>query len=314
MQATNPGDELRDHYQPGARHVVHNHGRLGATDTKPASTILPSIHPDGLPIPTESQTTQLLHEPRRFHMSRLSDPPTPAEGVKSRKRVAKGSAAVFVERRVPTGGSNPRTREIISGQSKPVLSSKPSVPDTQVPARNRTTAPLRNATLASGEVMPWNASHERLNAEMQAYSLEEIGRNIAESEASSGSVQVQPRQVLPRSPSKFKPKAPALRYHERHPEAATATENQDGVKDLPMPDTADEIMDDADYIIDTYVRIPAEIASQHETQKNFGLLVLDSQPDIDEFYNEDSDDDSEIYDEEEDENGLWLIDLSMHIS
>jgi hypothetical protein len=73
--------------------------------------------------------------------------------------------------------------------------------------------------------------------------------------------------------------------------------------DEPHIGDADEGMDDGDYIIDTYVRIPADALETEEQSKNFGLLVLDSQPDIDEFYREEEDSDEEDDDEEEDENG-----------
>ena len=61
--------------------------------------------------------------------------------------------------------------------------------------------------------------------------------------------------------------------------------------------------DESSYIVETYIRVPVEQVNLERSQASIGLLVLDSQPDIDEFYNEDSDSDSDIYDEEEDENG-----------
>jgi hypothetical protein len=60
----------------------------------------------------------------------------------------------------------------------------------------------------------------------------------------------------------------------------------------------------SEYIIDTYVRIPADALETDEQAKDFGLLVLDTQPNIDEFYREDSDSDEEDDEEEEDENGI----------
>jgi hypothetical protein len=74
--------------------------------------------------------------------------------------------------------------------------------------------------------------------------------------------------------------------------------------DEPHIGDEDDDMDDGEYIIDTYVRIPADALETDEQSKNFGLLVLDTQPDIDEFYREDSDSDEEDDDEEEDENGI----------
>ena len=167
----------------------------------------------------------------------------------------------------------------------------------------RPPAPLRNVRLPSGKVVPWDADSATLAAEMQAYTLQEIGHNLAKStpETSTTSIPI----IRARQVSSFKPRAPTLRYNERHPEQARDTEGNNGSnQDEIMTDAADLGGDDSGYILDTYIRMPAEMF-EFEDQKNVGLLVLDSQPDIDEFYNNDSDSDSEIYDEEEDENGKY---------
>lgn len=66
--------------------------------------------------------------------------------------------------------------------------------------------------------------------------------------------------------------------------------------------------DDGDYIIDTYIRVPADVLDSSEEEKNVGLLILDSQPDIEEFYGEDEGSDDEEGEEgEEDENGQSSI-------
>ncbi len=148
--------------------------------------------------------------------------------------------------------------------------------------------------------MPWDVSSERLAAEMQAYTLAEISRTLAEQEAEKP----QPKSASTHGPktstSKFKPKKPALRYAERHPGEKALNDTAMEVDETYIED---EDMDDGEYIIDTYVRIPAEALETEEHPKNFGLLVLDSQPDIDEFYREEEDTDEEEEDEEEDENG-----------
>jgi hypothetical protein len=137
---------------------------------------------------------------------------------------------------------------------------------------------------------------------MQAYTLKEIGRNLAEA-STSENLSASTSVIRARQVSSFKPKAPALRYHERHPEQTGAmNEKKEYNQDEIMADAADVDGDESDYVMETYVRMPAEMFDLQE-QKNVGVLVLDSQPDIDDFYNDDSDTDSEIYDEEEDENG-----------
>ena len=197
----------------------------------------------------------------------------------------------------------PRKKPGLAARSStpPVRSSSPSKP---------LAAPIQNVRLPSGVMMPWDVASDRLAAEMQAYTLEEIGRTLARQEAESAAeasrVAALREKSAPspfhKSPSKFKPKKPALRYAERHPEQKIEKENE--AMDVDEPHIEDEDMDDGEYIIDTYVRIPADALETEEQSKNFGLLVLDTQPDIDEFYREEEDSDEEDDDEEEDENGI----------
>jgi hypothetical protein len=164
-------------------------------------------------------------------------------------------------------------------------------------------------------MMPWDVSSERLTAEMQAYTLSEIGRTLAlqDEEAAAEASRLATLKAAKSAPSpqkyssKFKPKKPALRYAERHPREKAVSEHEAmEVDDAQIGDEDDEDMDDGEYIIDTYVRIPADALETNDQPKNFGLLVLDSQPDIDEFYQEETDSEEEDDDEEEDENGKSL--------
>jgi hypothetical protein len=143
--------------------------------------------------------------------------------------------------------------------------------------------------------MPWNVDSKELAAEMQAYTLQEIGRTIAEDEAENPKVP-EPRLKSPKS--KFKPKKPLLRYHERHPDEVLSNGSD---MDIDEPVVSEEDMDDdTEYIVDTYIRMPASSFSSQK-EENFGLLVLDSQLEISLFYAEASASDEEG-DEEEDEN------------
>jgi hypothetical protein len=143
---------------------------------------------------------------------------------------------------------------------------------------------------------------------MQAYTLQEIGRNIAQSEA---------ERPVPKSTSvarhgpasKFKPKKPALRYAERHP-----SEKTDMAMDVEEDFVEEESADESEYIIDTFVRIPAEALASSESPNKIGLLVLESQPDIDEFYREDDESEEEEDDDDEDENGKPTVSLCPHRS
>lgn len=249
-------------------------------------------------------------EPRRFHISRSSIR-TDAGGIPSYVRGVKGPPAVFIERR-----REPETKNKVS-DTAPFRELGPSSPTTpthqyksgdggsQPPStdiQSRPSAPLRNVRLPSGKVVPWDADSETLARQMEAYTMQEIGYNIAKAstaEISSLSTPV----IRARQVSSFKPKAPALIYHGRHPDQTKATEAKKGTnQDEIMTDAADPDGDDSEYVVETYIRLPAEMF-EFDKQNSIGLLVLDSQPDIDEFFNDESDSDSEIYDEEEDENG-----------
>lgn len=251
---------------------------------------------------------------RRFHMSRT---PTgtlrsTAEGQTRKQGV---QPAIFIERK----GSGEKPQETLGPiaaqpelprlQKKPGLAARSQaapggLTGKQNPAQVLATNPLnRNVRLPSGLTMPWDVNSEQLAAEMQAYTLQEIGKNLAEAEATRTEAQLTTKDVkMKKQQSRFKPKKPALRYHERHPNE---------VLDVPFRmDTedrcSDEEMDnDSEYIIDTYVRMPAEALETSEGEKNIGLLVLDSQPDIDRFYLEDSDSSEEEEDDDEDENGKF---------
>ncbi|TVY16599.1 hypothetical protein LARI1_G007290 [Lachnellula arida] len=252
---------------------------------------------------------------RRFHMSRTPAGPwrSTAEG-QTRKRGVQ--PAIFIERKgngkKPQGTLGPiaaQQPELPRPQKRPGLAARSqAAPGGLTGKQNSTqvlaTNPLnRNVRLPSGLIMPWDVNSEQLAAEMQAYTLQEIGKNLAEAEATRTQAQLTTKDVkMKKQQSRFKPKKPALRYHERHPNE---------VLDVPFRmDTEDrcsdeEMEDDSEYIIDTYVRMPAEVLETSDSEKNVGLLVLDSQPDIDRFYLEDSDSSEEEEDEDEDENGKF---------
>lgn len=145
--------------------------------------------------------------------------------------------------------------------------------------------------------MPWNVDSKELAAEMQAYTLQEIGRTIAQDEAENPKAP-EPRLKSPKS--KFKPKKPLLRYHERHPDEVLSNGSE---MEIDKPVVYEEDMDDdTEYIVDTYIRMPASsFPSSLQKEENFGLLVLDSQLEISLFYADTTASDEED-DEEEDEN------------
>jgi Transcription factor Iwr1 len=304
----------------------------------PATPLSKDVSPTATPPPTPLDLT-----PRRFHMSRSGTPIGTTPAVAGRKRK---DAAVFIERKPPRSSDgeqqtphagkaarrHPSQQQNVpqQDQEKPGLGFPASQPEDRprkkpgLAARSstppvRATSPPKplvarsqNVRLASGAILPWDGS-ERLAAEMQAYTLHEIGQTLARQDAEATAEASRLAALKEKSASspvhkyssKFKPKKPALRYAERHPEEMVKLEHEAMGMDLDEPHIGDEDedMDDGEYIIDTYVRIPADALETEAQSKNFGLLVLDSQPDIDEFYREEEDSEEEDDDEEEDENG-----------
>lgn len=290
IHASRPGDELR------APHVI------GFTRPVGAPKVPGVLHQTArASVPHPSQSTALSNhelpaEARRFHLARANTPLSPRELGGGVKR--KGNA-IFVERTRPPTAKKVMTPEKKSIDLPNTTSALSSTPESQIPP------PLLNVRQASGTVFSWDTSQDDLTAAAQAYTLAAIERDVAE--ADEAQKQRLPSPFVPRKvSSRFKPRTPAKRYHERYPGDASAGDKlqvQQQEKDEVMVDEPEQDDDESDYIIDTFVRVPVESLELQAQYQNIGLLVLDSQPDIDEFYNEDSDDESEIYDEEEDENG-----------
>lgn len=257
-----------------------------------------------------------IAEPRRFHLSRKAADQGSGGGTNTRRTTGKSSIAVFHERKAaalashapaaehphkPSASHLAAPAELVKKTSISVLRLTPV--SAVKPRRNAPPQQQRAAALAAAEAMPWNATGDVFEAAMQAYVLNEIGRDLPD-EKTPEPAPPTPESRAPapasRGSPRFKPRAAAgLRYHERHPGAVPAAPVAD---DAPV-DAMDVDDDDASYIIETYIRMRAESADLAPDEASVGLLVLDSQPDIDAFYDDDSDSDSDLYDEEEDENG-----------
>ncbi|KAE9367436.1 hypothetical protein N431DRAFT_383133 [Stipitochalara longipes BDJ] len=317
---------------------------LGTTTPSSSQENIPPVTPLSKDVSqTATPPSTPFHQndtPRRFHMSRSGTPIGNTPTVVGKKRK---DAAVFIERKRPRSSEGkqetPQPDEAVQKDAakqaaplqdqekpgpgfvasqieekprkKPGLAARSSTPPVRSTSPSKPlAAPIQNVRLPSGMMMPWDVGSDRLAAEMQAYTLEEIGRTMARQEAESAAEasriaalrEKSASSPLHKNSSNFKPKKPALRYAERHPEEQTGNRQEAMEVDEPHIGDEDEDMDDGEYIIDTYVRIPADALEREEQSKNFGLLVLDTQPDIDEFYREEEDSEEEDDDEEEDEN------------
>ncbi|KAF7525191.1 hypothetical protein G7054_g11171 [Neopestalotiopsis clavispora] len=180
-------------------------------------------------------------------------------------------------------------------------------------AQQEGTATPKKTDLPTSMVDRWNVNLDQLTADMNAFALEQIGINLQRQEeeerkqreraaaqrariaaaTSSSATYSSPSQ------SRFKPKAPAKRYAERHPENVPKPVDNDATN----PDGAGSGTDDEEYIIETYVRVPAStITKQHVASKDVGLLVFDEEPDMEYFYGGNSDSEDEYAEDEDDEN------------
>ncbi|ETS80624.1 hypothetical protein PFICI_08153 [Pestalotiopsis fici W106-1] len=180
-------------------------------------------------------------------------------------------------------------------------------------AQQEGTASPKKAELPTSMVDRWNVNLDQLTADMNAFALEQIGINLQRQEeeerkqrerdaaqrARIAAVTSSSTTFSSPSPSRFKPKAPAKRYAERHPENVPKSVDDDATS----PDGAASGTDDEDYIIETYVRVPAStIRKQHVASKDVGLLVFDEEPDMEYFYGGNSDSEDEYAEDEDDEN------------
>ncbi|KPM43520.1 hypothetical protein AK830_g3033 [Neonectria ditissima] len=255
-----------------------------------------------------------LAEPRRFHISKKMMMPTARtmSGLGVSKKVRYGPA-VFVERSrakaskrasrattssrqspSATPGQHDQTTE--TRQDSPLgvqRLKKPSV-------RSRSRSPLdpgHRAPLPTSSMSPHTQDLSKVAADMNDWVMKEIGANLHSME--------QEKQKSERT--KFKPKAPAQRYQERHPGAAQ--DAPEGAEiDTTMSDVSD--MDDEDeWVIEEYIRIPAHAMTVDVAPTDVGLLVLDGKEDSTLFFGLDEDDDDDnLDDEDENAEGHYTAD------
>ncbi|KAI0024764.1 hypothetical protein F4780DRAFT_724900 [Xylariomycetidae sp. FL0641] len=251
-------------------------------------------------------------EPRRFHMSRKdmilgASYPSRTHGGVSKKRSA---PALFVERRIkrissrtveklhsaantPTpaqsDASGPEGMEI--DRPEPRKFKKPGVAKLKVEEG----AHKYKAELPKTLTARWNVDMERLAADMDKYTMEQIGLNLQKAEDEK---QATKAKTSTSSKLKYRPKPPAKRYAERHPEVAQTAAD----KDMVDADHEASDSDDGEYIIETYVRVPASRMGDKIPSQQVGLLVFDDEPDMNYFYGEGEDSEDEWAEDEEDEN------------
>lgn len=142
-----------------------------------------------------------------------------------------------------------------------------------------------------------NRNEEQIAADMNDWVLNEIGVNLQSLEL---------EKTKQTESLKFRPKAPEKRIQERHPQLATqppppSSDNQP--KDTAMADVSDEEGDGEDWIIEEYVRVPANYMAVDISPAEVGILVLNGEEENMLFFGTDQDDDDDFNEDDEDENG-----------
>ncbi|KAI1340503.1 hypothetical protein F5Y15DRAFT_378816 [Xylariaceae sp. FL0016] len=307
-------------------HTSHPHTQSAAFQNTPKeNTQQPNPTTDGVQetlttshdVPANSNGASVGSntEPRCFHMSRkdmmlaASPYPTRSHTGVSKKRSA---PTLFVERKIKRISS--RTVEKLhaagnvstSAQAAAVVAEDSMEVDRPEPKRykkpgvaklaSKDDASKYKAGLPKSITERWNVDADKLAADMDAYAIEQIGLNLKKAEEEK-----KKEEAARNTPSKlrFKPKPPAKRYAERH-----ANEPPKSV-DEEMVDADDDIVsdsDDSEYIIETYVRMPASKMGSQVPPQSVGLLVFDDEPDIEYFYGEGDESEEEWAEDEEDEN------------
>ncbi|KAJ9137248.1 hypothetical protein NKR23_g9202 [Pleurostoma richardsiae] len=283
-------------------------------------------------------------EPRRFHMSRNAMTPSHVapKGI-GKRRPRYSSPAVFIERTRKKKVEEAAERELLEGKEKdqvPKHTQDTTMLDTEAAASGamdvdqprrlkRPGAGSRTARRAGDDrpkrTLPpsmrnrWDVDMEQLAREMNEYTMQQLSSNVSWIEeqakryepkrplqqqqpqpAAAPAVSASPQQL------KFRPKAPAKRFAERHPDVAAAEEKKHkdqldvNMKDGGGSDYDDD--DDDDYVVETYVRVPATALGATVSPDNIGLLVFDTEPDQEFFYGQEQDSDEEQDEDDEDEN------------
>jgi len=147
---------------------------------------------------------------------------------------------------------------------------------------------------------------DELARDMEAYTLSHITANLDRMDVGNSRVRTADQSPGSAKKSRFKPKAPATRFAERHPEYVAERERAKAAAvDIVMADKDSDSTDDDDYVLETYERVPASrLRDQAVPPHRVGLLVFDTEPERTEFFfGNEGDSSDEFLEDDEDENG-----------
>ncbi|KAG5940998.1 hypothetical protein E4U53_007506 [Claviceps sorghi] len=267
------------------------------------------------PVPPARDTTALA-EPRRFRVSRamLAKRANQNQGAGVVSKKIRYGPAVFIES--TRKNVAPRARRSSAADQPPEQAGSPSVTphlaaqETLVEQRQlkrpgvackggpaataQQPQPLPRTPLPDSFTSRHDEDMDKIASDMNKWVLNELGANLQSMEQD-------------RRPLRFKPKSPAKRYHERHPEQAQAVQTptvpQAGAeRHEPSDDDDDDDDDDDEWVIEEYVRIPAHSVATDVLSTDIGILVLDDDEDSMLFFGSAPDEEDEFGEDDEDEN------------
>jgi hypothetical protein len=214
-----------------------------------------------------------LTKPNDTPLALAQEPPTPAAERRfhldpvSRAR----SKHVFIERHAAAQSD-------VTANGQPAPSAEPAPQETPRPRKR----PGASSALKNSSVLP--AQPAAQPTEQDVRQLEAFSHQVEHEES-------RPDAAL--SPSKHKPKAPALRFAERHPEKAAALDSSSDAMDV----------DSDDYVIDTYIReaiLPDADGKLPTPTGTVGFLVIGAEDE--DWWNGEDESDREFDTDDDDEN------------
>lgn len=261
--------------------------------------------------------TQEEEEQRRFYMSRslVASPDTPVQATKKRRY----SATLFIERdmkkhqKEPTAAQGEPHRPTVPGASEPPTG--PEDMDVDAEAANEPRA-LKRPGKRSRIAQPAGAKEDappkapfpqlhgdmdRVAAEMSAWTVSEIQRNLDDLEDREARTQTSPVRPGTRDALRFQPRVPARRYPERHPQEGGPVTGPPG-DDAMAVDTA-QGQEDEEWVEVVYRRVPASVINGTVPQRDIGVIVFEDDEEKEYFYGATEDDSDADGFDDDDENG-----------
>lgn len=175
--------------------------------------------------------------------------------------------------------------------------------------------PVKPAVQARKKEIPASMNKEygddmdEITRNMNDFALQVIGENLAkieERDRKEAAALAKRREASSAGTpdQRFKPKPPPRRFAERHPEIVQQQQEQ-AAKLVAAANQQEEYesASEDEYIVETYIRVPASSLSKDVDPEKVGLLVFDNEPDADLFYTEEGDSDDDWLEDDEDENG-----------